>query len=145
VDSAAFRTPWVNDGACVSHSFGAVAQYLQGHGCHSLTRTLITLRVAGRLAVVSVARVQLTDPADDQDFIRLISSDGSGDIRTLVDDGITYSDGPKSFASLPTFRAREVEGGAAVDVFEAMWRNGDTYDHDPALQPVLDMLARAVN
>ena len=131
----------LNDGQCAQHGFGPVQSFLAQSGCPALTRALLTTTVDGRPVLVSVAVVALADPARNPAFIALISANGSGDIRTLVDDGNGYSGAPSAFADDPTFLARQSSDGSEVYVLEAMWLDGPTAAGNPALAAELAAVA----
>jgi hypothetical protein len=131
----------LNDGQCAQHAFGRVQTLLVQAQCQGLNRALLTATVEGRPVLISVAVVALADPADDPDFIALISANGSGDIRTLIDDGHGYNGAPSAFADDPTFLAREAAAGTSVYVLEAMWLDGPTTEGNAALAAELAAVA----
>ncbi len=131
--------------ACSSTAFGQVATYLDTNNCQEVTRSLYTATATGRPVLISAVEVIFSAGTDPQPFISLITANGTGDVRTLLDDGgpLASSMGyPAAFAADPTFLAQPGSGSGNVIVLEAMWADGvTTQANDPGLVPVLTALA----
>jgi hypothetical protein len=82
---------------CVGHSTDHVRDYLAGHPCVSLRRSLFTASLKnGQEVVTSVAVVRMAS-ADDAAGLKAVSDrDGSGHVRDLVEEGKVIPGGPKS-------------------------------------------------
>jgi hypothetical protein len=131
--------------ACSAVAYGQVATYLGAHGCETMERSLYLTTAGGRRVLVSTAQVIFVDTNSVQPFVSLITGNGSGDIRTLLDDGGTLGTSkglPAKFAGDPTFLAQGGATTGGVDVLEAMWLDGvTTHADDPTLTAVLTQSA----
>jgi hypothetical protein len=132
----------VDDGGCVAHAFGQVADYLNYVGCRGLRRALLTTYVEGRPVLISVAEVRLSDSSMNAEFVSLVTANGTGNIRTLLADGYTFSGAPQTFAQDPTLFAAQESDGLTVEVLMAMWM--DYPESTTADTPELTNLLRAI-
>jgi hypothetical protein len=82
---------------CAGHSTGLVKNYLAGHSCSQLTRSLYTASLTnGQKVVTSVAVVQMSSAADASALKKISDKDGSGHVKDLVEDGVVIPGGPGS-------------------------------------------------
>jgi hypothetical protein len=135
----------IDDGDCTDHTTGQLAEYLTANGCTDMKRSLYTMTVDGRPAVISVADIVLSDPADVAPFAELSTRNGTGDVLTLIRDGETFDGAPTSFTDDPTYLADGGSSTGEVVVVQAMWNDGGpTHADDPALAPALQQVLPAV-
>jgi hypothetical protein len=135
----------IDDGGCADHTTGRLADYLAAHGCTDMKRSLYTMTVDGRAAVISVADIFLSDPGDVTPFAELSTQNGTGDVLTLIRDGETFFGAPDSFTDDPTYLADSGGTAGEVVVLQAMWNDGSpTHADDPSLAPVLAQILPAV-
>ncbi len=128
-------------GDCVGDSFGLVRQFLEAESSCSITRKLYSGVVSGRPIVLSVATVTLGNLADAQPLVELSTSNGTGDIRTLIYDGAGYPGSPTDWTPDPTFLAL-VNDQDEVKILEAMWADGrPTHELTPSLAKMLGAIA----
>ncbi|HEX4728469.1 MAG TPA: hypothetical protein VH298_11775 [Jatrophihabitans sp.] len=136
----------LDDGTCAGHTTGQLADYLSTNGCTDLKRSIYTMTVDGRPAVISVADIFLPDPAEVTPFAQLSTQNGTGDVLTLLHDGASFPGAPTSFTDDPTFLADAGSTSGEVVVLQAMWNDGAaTHADDPALAPVLAQILPAVS
>jgi hypothetical protein len=80
---------------CAGHSKGLVRNYLAGHSCAGLTRSLYTASLTnGQKVVTSVAVAQMESPSSAAALKKISDENGSGHIKDLVEDGVVIPGGP---------------------------------------------------
>jgi hypothetical protein len=135
----------VDDGDCVGHTTGRLSEYLTTAGCTDMKRSLYTMTIDDRPAVIAVADLFLADQADVTPFAGLSTQNGTGDVLTLIHDGEGFTGGPDSFTDDPTYLAQAGSATGEVVVLQAMWNDGaPTHADDPALAPALAQLLSVV-
>jgi hypothetical protein len=135
----------IDDGDCVGHTTGQLSDFLAAHGCTDMKRSLYTMTIDGRPAVIAVADLFLADQADVTPFAELSTQNGTGDVLTLIHDGESFTDAPESFTSDPSYLAQAGSATGEVVVLQAMWNDGGpTHADDPALMPALSQILPTV-
>jgi len=119
---------------CAAHSFGKVKTYFQTSPCVLLTRWLATTTLAGRKAIVSWVIVRTDDSANADQFLTLVSADGTGDVRDLLSDG-THIAGLPTKMPAGAFSSNYL--GNTVHIAEAAWADGPSGE-ETALQKLAD-------
>ncbi len=134
---------------CSSTATKQISNYLGLHKCQNLARSLYTTTAANRRVLVSAAIVVFFDASVQAPFVTLVSSDGTGDINTLLVDDAAAAQAkglPPKFSGDPTFLAQAGPAPGEVDVLEAMWLDGGaTHADDPILTAVLSQAASSTN
>jgi hypothetical protein len=136
----------LDDGDCAGHTTGQLADYLTSNGCTDMKRSLYTMTIGGRPAVISVTDIVLADQAEVASFAQLSTQNGTGDVLTLFHDGASFDGAPTSFTNDPTYLADAGSAAGEVVVLQAMWNDGSpTHAEDPALAPVLAQILPSVS
>ena len=136
----------LDDGDCSGHTTGQLAEYLTTNGCPDMKRSLYTMTIDGRPAVISVADIVLADPSEVASFAQLSTQDGTGTVLTLFHDGTSFAGAPTSFTDDPTYLAEAGSATGEVVVLQAMWNDGSpTHADDPSLAPVLAQILPTVS
>jgi hypothetical protein len=122
---------------CAAHAFGAVALYLRKHGCTGLWREIATASVNGRPVTVSIVKLSLDSGTDANSFARIATTNGTGDVYTLISEGYSYAGAPPRWSDDPSFLDYTTHGNGVV-ILEAMWADQQpTHEFDPALMRLL--------
>jgi hypothetical protein len=106
------------DGTCVGHAYGDVADVFASGDCVGLARGLYSTEVDGSSVVVSISAVHMPDPAAATDLRALADRNGTGNVSDLLDEGTGYAGGP---AELTDPQYASTVDGAVVTIVEAAW------------------------
>lgn len=72
---------------CVGKSTDKIKSWFGTHPCQGLRRALFTTTAGGSKALVSVALVTMSSTGEAQALKGIVDTDGTGNVRDLVDDG----------------------------------------------------------
>jgi len=120
---------------CSAHSYGNVRVYFGTTPCKSMHRALATTRTNNRFAIIAWSVVTMPDSAQADQFLALVSRDGTGNVADLLRDGQTIDGLPKRLPEA-TFAARSVDN--RVYIAEAAYAEGKSSSADTALQHLAD-------
>lgn len=120
---------------CSEHSFGTVRTYFSQTPCVDLHRWLATTTFNGRKAIVSWVIVRMADAATAEQFLALVSRDGTGNVKDLLTDGKRFEDLPKK---MPPSAFSSNYYGDTVHIAQAAWATATSSDTDPDLQKLAD-------
>jgi hypothetical protein len=88
------------DSDCASHAYNKTQAFLaQPNTCEKVTQQLFTTKVGDRLALVSVAVVQMTSPEKAAELRALTSQNNTGNVNDLVKEGVVTVGGLKTLAN----------------------------------------------
>jgi hypothetical protein len=118
------------DADCAAHSFGDVSAWLAAHPCTALHRAQYETKADDRRIGVAVAEVNLPTAPGAQELHGVVATAGSGGVTTLLKDGKSWQNGPKSFDH--SAFASTVKG-TRVLLAQAVWVDGDSTATDPKL------------
>jgi hypothetical protein len=116
---------------CSAHSFGQVRTYFAQMPCVELHRWLATTSWNGRDVIVSWATVRMPDTGSADQFLALVSRDGTGNISDLLRDGPRIEGLPDR---LPIAAFTSMRSDTVVHVAEAAWAEGMPSSNDSGLQ-----------
>jgi hypothetical protein len=123
------------EGTCLGNAYGQVAGFFEAGDCTGLARALWSTDVAGRAAVVSVAKVDAGDTVRARALRELADTNGSGNVSDLLREGVGYPGGP---AALSSAEYASAVGGSIVTIVETAWADGAG-----GAAPELDLVAGA--
>jgi hypothetical protein len=134
--TGAIPVGWVRRAAddqtnCTAHSYGQVLIFFTRTPCSDVRRSLLTTERDGRGIVVATSTVTFRTPAQATSYLRLVTSDGTGNINDLLREGIRY---PGSPSKLPGAAFASRQDGPRVLVAEAAFEQGASDYRDPTLQ-----------
>jgi hypothetical protein len=118
---------------CAAHSYGQVQVFFARTRCSSVHRTLSTTEQDGRTVVVAASAVTFATAEQAASYLRLVASDGTGNINDLLREGSRY---PGSPSKLPVAAFASRRDGIRVLVAEAAFAEGASGPADPTLQAV---------
>ena len=127
------------DKDCAAHSFGDVSAWLSKHSCTALHRAQYETKIGNRRVGVAVAEIALPDALSAQELHGVVATAGSGGITTLLKEGKTWTNGPKSFdrsAFASTVKTTRVL------LAQAVWTDGDSTTTDPDLTKAAERALR---
>jgi hypothetical protein len=110
------------DTSCDGHAYGQVDSFLQTGACTGLSRALYSADLQGRPIVASVIRVRMADAAGARALQTLTDKNGSGNVASLLREGVRYSGGP---TGLPNEAYASAVSGSTVTIVETSWVNQD--------------------
>jgi hypothetical protein len=116
---------------CTAHSYGQVQVFFARTPCSSVHRSLLTTEQHGRSIVVATSTVTFPSPSQATSYLRLVTSDGTGNVNDLLREGIRY---PGSPSKLPVTAFASRQDGTRVLVAEAGFVDGRSDYRDPTLQ-----------
>ena len=116
---------------CTAYSYGQVQIFFARTPCSSVRRSLLTTEQDGRSIVVATSTVVFSSPDLAASYLRLVTSDGTGNINDLLREGVRY---PGSPSKLPVTAFASRLDGVRVLVAEAGFTDGRSDYRDPALQ-----------
>ncbi len=118
------------DADCAAHSFGDISAWLATHPCTALHRAQYETKAGDRRIGVAVAEVTLPTAPSAQELHGVVATPGSGGVTTMLKDGKSWQNGPKSFDS--SAFASTVRG-TRVLLAQAVWTDGTSTATDPEL------------
>ncbi|MCS7476441.1 hypothetical protein ACFFQW_45665 [Umezawaea endophytica] len=118
------------DTDCAAHSFGDVSAWLSKHRCTALHRAQYETKIGDRPVGVAVAEVALADALSAQELHGVVATAGSGGITTLLKEGKSWPNSPRSFDR--SAFASTVKN-TRVLLAQAVWVEGDSTATDPDL------------
>jgi len=116
---------------CTAHSYGQVQVFFARTPCSSVHRSLLTTGQDGRSIVVATSTVTFASQNQATSYLRLVTSDGTGNVNDLLREGIRY---PGSPSKLPATAFASRQDGTRVLVAEAGFVDGRSDYRDPVLQ-----------
>ena len=116
---------------CAAHAYGRVQVYFAQTPCSALHRSLFSTTSDGRDVVVAASTVTFASSAQAAEYLRLVTSDGTGNVNDLLREGSRY---PGSPSKLPTSAFASRQDGTRVLVAEAGYADGPSSYADAALQ-----------
>jgi hypothetical protein len=116
---------------CTAHSYGQVQIFFARTPCSSVHRSLLSTERNGRSIVVATSTVTFSSAAQATSYLRLVTSDGTGNINDLLREGTRY---PGSPSKLPGTAFASRQDGSRVLVAEAGFVQGRSDYRDPTLQ-----------
>lgn len=116
---------------CTAHSYGQVQVFFTRTPCSAVRRSLFSTSRDGRDIVVSTSTVTFADAAQAGEYLRLVTSDGTGNINDLLREGSRY---PGSPSKLPPAAFASRQDGVRVLVAEAAYARGASDYTDADLQ-----------
>jgi hypothetical protein len=116
---------------CTAHSYGQAQIFFARTPCASVHRSLLSTERNGRSVVVATSTVTFASQTQAADYLRLVTSDGTGNIKDLLREGVRY---PGSPSKLPTTAFASRQDGLRVLVAEAGFVGGRSDFRDPTLQ-----------
>lgn len=116
---------------CTAHSYGQVQIFFARTPCSGVRRSLLTTERNGRAIVVAASTVTFGSPAQATSYLRLVTSDGTGNVNDLLREGVRY---PGSPSKLPGAAFASRQDGPRVLVAEAAFEQGPSDYQDPTLQ-----------
>jgi hypothetical protein len=108
---------------CAAHAYGEVQSFLAETGCSAVHRVLATTNQGGRPVVVASSVVTFKSETAAEQYLALVTSDGTGNVSDLLRDGNGFTGGPKSLPEA-AFAARR--DGTRVPVAEAAFTDGNS-------------------
>jgi hypothetical protein len=116
---------------CAAHSYGQVQVFFARTPCTAVHRSLFSLSQAGRGTVVAASTVTFAGADQAGEYLRLVNSDGTGNINDLLREGSRY---PGSPSKLPPAAFASRQDGVRVLVAEAAFTEGPSGSTDASLQ-----------
>jgi hypothetical protein len=116
---------------CTAHSYGQVQVFFARTPCSSVHRSLLTTERDGRSIVVATNTVTFPSLSQAASYLRLVTSDGTGNVNDLLREGTRY---PGSPSKLPATAFASRQDGTRVLVAEAGFVDGRSDYRDPALR-----------
>ena len=101
---------------CAAHSYGQVQVFFARTPCTAVHRSLFSTTTGGRAVVVAASTVTFASPGQAAEYLRLVTSDGTGNVNDLLREGSRY---PGSPSKLPPAAFASRQDGARVLVAEA--------------------------
>ena len=125
---------------CTAHSYGQVQVFFARTPCSSVDRSLLSTEHDGRSIVVATSTVAFDSQDKAASYLRLVTSDGTGNINDLLREGTRY---PGSPSKLPAAAFASRLDGTRVLVAEAGYVQGYSGYQDPVLQAAARRAVRA--
>lgn len=124
---------WAEDDQanCTAHSYGQVQVFFARTPCSSVHRSLLTSEQDGRSIVVATNTVTFSSLSQATSYLRLVTSDGTGNVNDLLREGIRY---PGSPSKLPVTAFASRQDGIRVLVAEAGFADGRSDYRDAVLR-----------
>jgi hypothetical protein len=127
---------WVQQAAddqtnCAGHSYGQVKTFFGTTPCTSMHRVLATTNQGGRAVVVASSVVTFSTATQAQQYLTLVTSDGTGNVNDLLREGGSVAGLPKK---LPEAAFESRQDGNRVLVAEAAYTDGKSNATDPGLK-----------
>lgn len=105
------------DSTCAEHSYGRTQEFFEETECDQLTRSVFTTALPdGRSVYTSVVVVQMANEADAQELRELTDTNGTGNVKDLVNEGIVTLEG---LDKLNGGGYKSTQTGAEVVIVEA--------------------------
>lgn len=108
---------------CASTSYGQAQKFFSTTNCLTLKRGLFLTDSGGKKIAVSLSEITMPDPASAAALRKLLDSNGTGNVNTLLAEGERPDGYPASSALQGGSYASSVEG-ATVKVVETAWVDG---------------------
>jgi hypothetical protein len=139
-DSAALPDGWTRRAAdsqtdCAAHSYGQVQTFFAHTPCTSVQRLLATTNRSGRAVVIASSVVSFRTPAQAEQYLGLVNTDGTGNIADLLREGASYPGAPQQ---MPDAAYASRLDGNRVLVAEAGYVGGTSSASDPILREIAD-------
>ncbi len=116
---------------CAAHSYGQVQVFFARTPCAGVHRSLFSTSRDGRNIVVAASTVTFASAEQAGAYLRVVTSDGTGNINDLLREGSRY---PGSPSKLPPAAFASRQDGVRVLVAEAAYAQGASAYTDAALQ-----------
>lgn len=116
---------------CAAHSYGQVQVFFARTPCAAVHRSLFSTSRAGRPVVVAASTVRFASSGQAAEYLRLVTSDGTGNVDDLLREGSRY---PGSPSKLPPAAFASRQDGDRVLVAEAAFAEGPSDSSDATLQ-----------
>ncbi|MBV9821472.1 MAG: hypothetical protein JO144_04450 [Actinobacteria bacterium] len=116
---------------CAAHSYGQVQVFFARTPCTTVHRSLFSTSRAGRPVVVAASAVRFASSAQAAEYLRLVTSDGTGNVDDLLREGSRY---PGSPSKLPPAAFASRQDGDRVLVAEAAFAEGPSDYSDATLR-----------
>ena len=116
---------------CAAHSYGQVQVFFARTPCSGMHRSLFSTEQGGRAVVVAASSVTFADAGKAGEYLRLVTSDGTGNVNDLLREGSRY---PGSPSKLPPAAFASRQDGNRVLVAEAGFIEGPSDYSDATLQ-----------
>lgn len=116
---------------CAAHSYGQVQVFFARTPCTAVHRSLFSTSHAGRPVVVAASTVRFANAGQAAEYLRLVTSDGTGNVADLLREGSRY---PGSPSKLPPAAFASRQDGDRVLVAEAAFAEGPSDYSDATLQ-----------
>jgi hypothetical protein len=116
---------------CAAHSYGQVQVFFARTPCTTVHRSLFSTSRAGRPVVVAASTVRFADSGQAAEYLRLVTSDGTGNVDDLLREGSRY---PGSPSKLPPAAFASRQDGNRVLVAEAAFAEGPSDYSDATLR-----------
>jgi hypothetical protein len=116
---------------CTAHSYGQVQIFFARTRCSGVHRSLFSTEQDGRAVVVAASAVTFPRPDQAVEYLRLVTSDGTGNVNDLLREGTRY---PGSPSKLPPAAFASRQDGVRVLVAEAAFVQGPSSYQDATLQ-----------
>jgi hypothetical protein len=134
--AGALPTGWVrraddDQTNCTAHSYGQVQLFFARTPCISVHRSLLTTEQDGRNIVVAANTVTFGNLSQATRYLRLVTSDGTGNVNDLLREGVRY---PGSPSKLPATAFASRQDGTRVLVAEAGFVDGRSDYRNPILR-----------
>lgn len=105
------------DSTCAEHSYGKAKEFFEDTECDQLTRSVFTTALPdGRSVYTSVVVVRMANEADAQELRELTDTNGTGNVKDLVNEGIVTIDG---LDKLNGGGYKSTQGGSEVVIVES--------------------------
>lgn len=121
---------------CAKHAYDATQGFLEEHPCDHVSRQLFTTKVEGRTVYTSVSVVVMADEDTADKLRKLTDTDGKGNIKDVVRDGLVTIDGLKSLSARDGYASTQT--GNEVVIVESDFAPKDKSDDKKADQDLLD-------
>jgi len=118
---------------CTAHSYGQVQVFFTRTPCTAVHRSLFSTSSGGRAVVVAASTVTFASSGQAGEYLRLVTSDGTGNVNDLLREGSRY---PGSPSKLPPAAFASRQDGSRVLVAEAGYAEGPSDYSDATLQAV---------
>jgi hypothetical protein len=118
---------------CAAHSYGQVQVFFARTPCTALHRSLFSTSSGGRAVVIAASTVTFASSGEAAEYLRLVTSDGTGNVNDLLREGSRY---PGSPSKLPPAAFASRQDGARVLVAEAGYAEGPSDYSDATLQAI---------
>jgi hypothetical protein len=120
---------------CAAHSYGQVQTFFAHTPCTSVQRLLATTNRSGRTVIIASNVVSFRTPAQAEQYLGLVNTDGTGNIADLLREGVSYPGAPQQ---LPDAAYASRLDGKRVLVAEAGYVGGTSSASDPVLREIAE-------